>query len=98
MVVAYDRPDNGDLFLFYGQTHAGDYSINLSERRKIGWGWHTDNVITMTALPAVTRHNYLELWFLRRNGTLSHITANMTTDVGTVTAVSTKFTGYRSIS
>ncbi|MGW0983739.1 VCBS repeat-containing protein [Streptomyces xiamenensis] len=99
LIVAYDREDDGLLFLFDGQLHAGHYSISLDHTQQLGWGWHTANVTALTARTALTRDGFVEIWVLiRPTGQLQLSAIDIIHQKATLTTVSTKFTGYRTIS
>ncbi|GAA2056699.1 VCBS repeat-containing protein [Streptomyces cheonanensis] len=99
LVVAYDRMDDGLLFLFDGQLQAGNYSIDLDHHREIGERWHVEIVTAMAARPAMTAPGYLEIWVLIRPlGELRMATIDLTTDTGTWMTSTGDFTGYRTIS
>ncbi|MFJ3707208.1 FG-GAP-like repeat-containing protein [Streptomyces sp. NPDC090053] len=98
LVVRYDRPDVGGLFVFHGQQNDNGYDIGVTDRTSIGFNWSTNTVPTFAAAPDANNDGKLDLWATTpgsgRLRAFSGITASST---GQVTTASDAFTGYQTI-
>ncbi|MDX3801308.1 VCBS repeat-containing protein [Streptomyces sp. AK04-3B] len=62
LVVRYDRPDVGGLWVFHGEQGDNGYDIGVTNRTGIGSNWSTSTVPTFTAAPDADADGKLDLW------------------------------------
>ncbi|MFI7296781.1 FG-GAP-like repeat-containing protein [Streptomyces sp. NPDC050121] len=98
LVVRYDRPDVGGLWVFHGVQDDNGYDIGVTNRTTIGTNWSTSTVPTFTAAPDADNDGKLDLWAMTPNSgrirAFRGITASGTEQV---TVASEAFTGYQAI-
>ncbi|WP_158073091.1 FG-GAP repeat domain-containing protein [Streptomyces kebangsaanensis] len=102
LVVRYDRPDTGGLYVFHGgEDDWGDYDISLNKRTAISSNWGTDTVPLFTATPDANNNgNPLDFWVTTPNSGNLRFLGDHVADVGHTTSLSasTEFEGYQAIS
>ncbi|MET9060780.1 FG-GAP-like repeat-containing protein [Streptomyces antibioticus] len=98
LVVRYDRPDVGGLYVFYGEQGDNGYDIGLTNRTPIGSNWSTGTVPTFTAAPDADNDGKLDLWATTPNSaTLRAFRGITTSGTEQVTSASGAFGGYQAI-
>ncbi|MFB7917373.1 FG-GAP-like repeat-containing protein [Streptomyces sp. NPDC056061] len=98
LVVRYERPDAGGLFVFHGKEGEGGFDISVSERTTIGTNWSTTTVPLLTAAPDANNNGKLDLWVTTPNSGRLRVFRDLSesnrSDVG---VASEAFAGYQSI-
>ncbi|MET9914306.1 VCBS repeat-containing protein [Streptomyces sp. NPDC006476] len=99
LIVRYDSPDVGGLYVFHGAQNDNGYDISVTGRTAVGSNWSTTTVPAFTAAPDADNDGKLDLWATTANSSrlraFRGITASGTEQV---TVASEAFTGYQTIS
>ncbi len=102
LVVRYDRPDVGGLYVFHGgQDTFGDYDISLEQRTAIGGNWSSDAVPMFALTPdADNTGNPLDFWATTPGSGQLRFLGNHEADTGHTTfkTASTAFAEYLAVS
>ncbi|WP_415949939.1 VCBS repeat-containing protein [Streptomyces sp. KLOTTS4A1] len=101
LVVRYDRPDTGGLFVFHGRENEYGYDISVDERSSIGWNWSTDTVPQFALAPdADNSGNPLDFFATTAGSGRLRFLGNHEVDTGHTTykEASLAFAGYQAIS
>ncbi|MEV4016796.1 hypothetical protein AB0J35_40505 [Nonomuraea angiospora] len=98
LVVRYDRDDNGDIYVFRGHVSEGGYSVDVTDRRKFGYGFHASRIPMLTAAASPAVPHRVAVWVLDTAGLLRHAQFNYATSSGGVEPASVAFAGYQALS
>ncbi|MGW4496776.1 VCBS repeat-containing protein [Streptomyces sp. NPDC004376] len=98
LVVGYDRPDVGGLYVFHGQRNDNGYDIGVTDRTAIGSNWSTSTVPAFVAAPDADNDGKLDLWATTPDsGRLRAFCGLTATGAQQVTVASEAFVGYQAI-
>ncbi len=99
LVVRYDRPDVGGLYVFHGHEDDYGYDISVSDRTEIGANWSTSTVPQFTAAPDAQNNGKFDLWATTPNSGRLRFFADYTTAGHTAVLIaSEELAGYQAIS
>lgn len=98
LVVRYDRPDVGGLYVFHGGEKDGGYDISTSCRTGIGSNWSTATVPMFVAAPDADNSGKFDLWATTPStGRIRFFADYTAAGHSQVLVASEAFTGYQSI-
>ncbi|MEV5851936.1 FG-GAP-like repeat-containing protein [Streptomyces anulatus] len=98
LLVRYDRPDVGGLYVFHGRETDEGFDISLTDRTAIGSNWSVNTVPRFTAAPDANNNGKFDLWATTPgNGRLRFFADYTAAGHTTVSGVSDAFLGYQSI-
>jgi hypothetical protein len=100
LVVRYDRPDVGGLYVFHGGTNEndGEYDISLDARTGIGSNWSTSTVPMFVAAPDGNNNGVMDLWATTPDTGRIRFFADYTASGHTAVTIATEaLSGYQRI-
>ncbi|MFM9704023.1 FG-GAP-like repeat-containing protein [Streptomyces galilaeus] len=97
LVVRFDRPDVGGLYVYHGKEDDNGYDVSVTERTGIGYSWSTSTVPAFTAAPDADNDGVLDLWATTPNSGRLRTFHKLIDTNGPVTLGSEAFAGYQSI-
>jgi hypothetical protein len=98
LTVRYEPDTNGDVFTFEGLVTDGDYNIELTNRKRLGYGIFGNRYPVMTAAPSATSVDRIGIWLLSTEGLLRYLHYDYAAAQGGLVTVSDAFVGYQYIS
>lgn len=98
LLVRFDRPDIGGLYVFHGRGTDEGFDISLTDRTAIGSNWSVNTVPRFTAAPDANNNGKFDLRATTPGNGRLRFFADCTAGGHTaVSGVSEAFLGYQSI-
>ncbi|MFE9698075.1 VCBS repeat-containing protein [Streptomyces sp. NPDC006270] len=98
LVVRYDRPDVGGLYVFHGDETDNGFDISLTDRTAVSYNWGVNTVPHFTAAPDANNNGKLDLWATTPGTGRVRFFADYTSSGHTaLTVASEAFLGYQTI-